>query len=39
MLNEKIKINYIETINNDTFKMNYYESEYYGIKEKIYCIY
>ena len=36
MLNEKIKINYIETIDNDTFKINYYESEYYGIKEKIY---
>ena len=36
MLNEKIKINYIETIDNDTFKINYYESEYYGIKEKVY---
>lgn len=36
MLNEKIKINHTETIDNDTFKINYYESEYYGIKEKVY---
>ena len=25
MLNEKIKINYIKTIDNDTFKVNCYE--------------
>lgn len=36
MKNEKIKVNHIETIDNDTFKINYYGSEYYGIKEKIY---
>lgn len=33
---KKIKVNYIKTIDNSTFKVNYYSNDYYEVKEKIY---